>query len=143
MALLECRGDTSIFTASCSTNATLPDNKIHSLESGTTNDRSLAVPLVIGWLLVSGRGVSLLPDAVKTETSPRYSNLVVKLCICLLGLLHISSNVFSTTLVSARYLILGSTFFCNKIVCSTSLCNWVADTWDRPHVSSHVSGPIA
>jgi hypothetical protein len=37
------------------------------LTSGIINDRSFAIPLVIGWLLVSGRGASLLPDAIKIE----------------------------------------------------------------------------
>jgi hypothetical protein len=65
MAPFECRGDTSIFTASGSNDTPLPDTEIHPLASGTTNNRSFTVPLVIGWLLVSGRGVSLLPDAIK------------------------------------------------------------------------------
>jgi hypothetical protein len=70
MALFEYRGDTSVFTASSSNDTPLPDTKIHPLTSGTTNDRSFVVPLVIGWLLVSGSGASLLLDAIKTKASP-------------------------------------------------------------------------
>jgi hypothetical protein len=67
MAPFKYQGDTYVFTETGSIDAPLPDTKIHPLTSGTTNDWSFTVPLVIGWLLVLGRGASLLPDAVKIE----------------------------------------------------------------------------
>jgi hypothetical protein len=65
----------------------------------------------------------------------------MKLYICFLGVLHVSSNVFLTALAGAWYLIICSTFFGNEILYITSLYSWVADMWDRPHVSPHVSDP--
>jgi hypothetical protein len=70
MAPFEYLGDTSIFTTSGNNDAPLSDTKMHPLTFWNANDQSFAVPLVIGWLLMSGRGASLLPDAVKTEASP-------------------------------------------------------------------------
>jgi hypothetical protein len=55
-----------MFIVSGSIDTPLLDTKICLLRSGTANDRSVAIPLVIGWLLVSGRGASFLPNAIKT-----------------------------------------------------------------------------
>jgi hypothetical protein len=103
MALFEYRGDASVFTVSGSNDAPLPNTKINPLTSGTTNNRSFAIPLVIGCLLVSGRGASLLPDTIKTEVSAWYSNIAIKLYICFLGSLHVSSNIFPAALVDAPH----------------------------------------
>jgi hypothetical protein len=94
MASFEYREDSFVFTVLGSNDAPLPDTKIHTLNSETVNDQSIVVPLVNGWLLVSGIGVSLLLDTVKIESSPRYSNLAMKLYICFLGSLHVSLNYF-------------------------------------------------
>jgi hypothetical protein len=51
--------------------------------------------------IASGRGASLLPNAVRAKASPRYLNLDIKLYICFGGLVHVSSNIFSMTLIGA------------------------------------------
>jgi hypothetical protein len=69
----------AVFTVLGSNDAPLPDTILRPLKSGTVN------------------------DAIKTEVSPWYSNLAIKLCICFLGSLHISSNLFSTALAGAPH----------------------------------------
>jgi hypothetical protein len=69
MAPFRYLGDAFVSIASGSNDAPLPDTKLHALTSGIANDWSFTVPLVIGWLLVSGRGAPLLHDAVKIEAS--------------------------------------------------------------------------
>jgi hypothetical protein len=87
--MFEYQADTSVFIVSGSNDAPLPDTNRQPMTSGIANDRLFVVPLVNGCILVLGRGASLLPDTVKTEASPRYSNNAMKLYAPLV--LHVSS----------------------------------------------------
>jgi hypothetical protein len=89
MAKFEYRGDAYIFIASGSNDTPLPDTNNQPMTSGTVNDRLFVVPLANGCISVSGRGVSLLPDAVKIEVSPQHSNGAMKPSAC--SVLHVSS----------------------------------------------------
>jgi hypothetical protein len=60
----------------------LPDTNNQPMTSGTANDRSFKVPVFNECILVSGRGASLLSNAVKIEVSPQYSNNVMKPSAC-------------------------------------------------------------
>jgi hypothetical protein len=143
MASFEYREDSFVFTVLGSNDAPLTDTKIHTLNSETVNDQSIVVPLVNGWLLVSGIGVSLLLDTVKIESVSSVLEPCHETLHLFLGVPTRLIKLFSTALAGAQYLILCSSFFENEILNSTSLCSWVIDTWNWLHVSPHVSDPTA
>jgi hypothetical protein len=71
-------GDAYVFIALGRNDAPLPDTNNQPMTSGMATDRSFTVPLLNRHILVSGKGVSILPDTINIEASPRYSNDALK-----------------------------------------------------------------